>query len=66
LFRNLNNREIKFIFDCLDNKTFLEVVKAYGDIDYPSLCLKALLQRPKEWWRAFKGLGAKLTPSRPR
>jgi hypothetical protein len=33
-----------------------------GDIDYPSLIIKVLLQHPKEWWGVFKGLGAKLTP----
>jgi digeranylgeranylglycerophospholipid reductase len=65
LFRNLHNREINFIFDCLDNQAFLDVVKTYGDIDYPSHIIKALLQRPKDWWRVFKGLNAKLTPSEP-
>jgi hypothetical protein len=49
----------------LDNKPLLDVVKTYGDIDYPSLILKALLQHPKEWWRVFKGLGARLTPPEP-
>jgi flavin-dependent dehydrogenase len=62
LFRNLHNREINFIFDVLDNKALLDIVAAYGDIDYPSLIIKALLQRPKEWWRVFRGIGAKLTP----
>jgi digeranylgeranylglycerophospholipid reductase len=66
LFRNLTNREINFIFDCLDNKALLDVVATYGDIDYPSLILKALFQRPKEWWRVFRGLNAKLTPFEPR
>jgi len=61
LFSGLNNREINFIFDVLDNKALIDVVATYGDIDYPSLILKALLQHPKEWWRVFKGLGAKLT-----
>ncbi len=61
LFRGLNNREIDFLFDCLDNQALLEVVAAYGDIDYPSRILKALLQHPKEWWRVFRGLGAKLS-----
>jgi digeranylgeranylglycerophospholipid reductase len=65
LFRNLHNREINFIFDVLDNQALLDVVKTYGDIDYPSLIIKALLQRPKDWWRVFKGLNAKLTPSKP-
>ena len=60
LFRNLHNREINFIFDVLDKPAILDVVTTYGDIDYPSLILKALLQHPKEWWRVFKGLGAKL------
>jgi digeranylgeranylglycerophospholipid reductase len=63
LFRNLHNREINFIFDILDNKALLDIVAAYGDIDYPSIIIKALLQHPKEWWRVFKGLGAKLPPS---
>jgi digeranylgeranylglycerophospholipid reductase len=62
LFRNLNNREINFIFDVLDNKSLIDVVATYGDIDYPSRILKALLQQPKEWWRVFKGLGTKLAP----
>jgi len=66
LFGNLNNREINFIFDVLDNRAFLDIVTAYGDIDYPSLILKALLQRPKEWWRVFRGLDSKLSPSEPR
>jgi digeranylgeranylglycerophospholipid reductase len=66
LFRNLHNREINFIFDVLDNQALLDVVKTYGDIDYPSLIIKALLQRPKEWWRVFKGLNANFTPSEPR
>lgn len=61
LFRNLNNREINFIFDVLDNKSLIDVVATYGDIDYPSLILKALLQHPKEWWRVFRGLGTKLS-----
>jgi digeranylgeranylglycerophospholipid reductase len=61
LFRNLHNREINFIFDILDNQALLDVVKTYGDIDYPSLIIKALLQHPKEWWRVFRGLNAKLT-----
>lgn len=61
LFRGLNNREINFLFDVLDNQALLEVVAAYGDIDYPSRILKALLQHPKEWWRVFKGLGTKLS-----
>jgi geranylgeranyl reductase family protein len=65
LFRNLHNREINFIFDVLDNKAILDIVATYGDIDYPSLIIKALLQRPKEWWRVFRGLNAKLTPSEP-
>ncbi|MCJ7664571.1 MAG: NAD(P)/FAD-dependent oxidoreductase [Desulfobacterales bacterium] len=65
LFRNLHNREINFVFEVLDNKALLDVVAAYGDIDYPSLIIKALLQRPKEWWRVFKGLNAKLTPAEP-
>jgi geranylgeranyl reductase family protein len=63
LFRNLNNREINFIFDILDNEALLNIITTYGDIDYPSLILKALLQRPKEWWRAFRGLNAQFTPS---
>jgi flavin-dependent dehydrogenase len=63
LFSNLHNREINFIFEVLDNKAILDVVATYGDIDYPSLIIKALLQHPKEWWRVFRGLGAKLTPS---
>jgi len=62
LFKNLHNREINFIFEVLDNKTLLDIVATYGDIDYPSLIIKALLQHPKEWWRVFKGLGAKLPP----
>ena len=62
LFRNLHNREINFIFDVLNKPALLDVVKTYGDIDYPSLILKALLQHPKEWWRVFKGLSTKLTP----
>lgn len=62
LFRNLHNREINFIFDVLDKPALLDIVKTYGDIDYPSLILKALLQHPKEWWRVFKGLSTKLTP----
>jgi digeranylgeranylglycerophospholipid reductase len=62
LFRNLHNREINFIFDVLDNQALLDVVRTYGDIDYPSQIIKALLQRPKDWWRVFKGLNAKLTP----
>jgi len=61
LFRGLNNREIDFLFDCLDNQALLEVVAAYGDIDYPSRILKALLQHPRDWWRVFRGLGAKLS-----
>jgi len=62
LFKNLHNREINFIFEVLDNKALLDIVATYGDIDYPSLIIKALLQHPKEWWRVFRGLGAKLTP----
>ena len=62
LFKNLSNREINVIFDCLDNRAILDIVATHGDIDYPSLILKALLQHPKEWWRVFQGLGAKLTP----
>jgi geranylgeranyl reductase family protein len=62
LFKTLHNRQINFIFDMLDNKALLDIVGAYGDIDYPSLCLKALLQHPKEWWRVFKGLGEQLSP----
>lgn len=65
LFKNLHNREINFIFEVLDNKALLDIVATYGDIDYPSLIIKALLQHPKEWWRVFKGLGAKLTPAEP-
>jgi flavin-dependent dehydrogenase len=61
LFKNLHNREINFIFEVLDNKVILDIVAKHGDIDYPSLIIKALLQHPKEWWRVFKGLGAKLT-----
>lgn len=61
LFRNLHNREINFIFDILDNQALLDVVKTYGDIDYPSLIIKALLQHPKEWWRVFRGLNTKIT-----
>ena len=63
LFKNLHNREINFIFEVLDNKSLLDIVAKHGDIDYPSLIIKALLQHPKEWWRVFKGLGAKLTSS---
>jgi digeranylgeranylglycerophospholipid reductase len=62
LFKNLHNREINFIFEVLDNKALLDIVATYGDIDYPSLIIKALLQHPKEWWRVFRGLGAKLAP----
>ncbi|MCJ7545388.1 MAG: NAD(P)/FAD-dependent oxidoreductase, partial [Deltaproteobacteria bacterium] len=62
LFKNLHNREINFIFEVLDNKAILDVVATYGDIDYPSLIIKALLQHPKEWWRVFRGLNAKLAP----
>lgn len=63
LFKSLHNREINFIFEVLDNKSLLDIVATYGDIDYPSLIIKALLQHPKEWWRVFRGLNAKLTPS---
>jgi flavin-dependent dehydrogenase len=63
LYSNLHNREINFIFDVLDKPALLDVVTTYGDIDYPSLILKALLQHPKEWRRVFKGLGTNLTPS---
>jgi digeranylgeranylglycerophospholipid reductase len=63
LFRGLHNSEINFIFDVLDNESLLNIVTAYGDIDYPSRIIKALLQHPKEWWRVFRGLDAKLTPS---
>jgi digeranylgeranylglycerophospholipid reductase len=62
LFKNLHNREINFIFEVMDNKALLDIVATYGDIDYPSLIIKALLQHPKEWWRVFRGLNAKLTP----
>jgi len=65
LFRNLHNREINVIFDVLDNKALLDVISTYGDIDYPSLIIKALLQHPKEWWRVFRGLNAKLTTAEP-
>jgi flavin-dependent dehydrogenase len=65
LFGNLHNREINFIFDCLDKPALLDVVATYGDIDYPSLILKALLQHPKEWRRVFKGLNTNLDPSEP-
>jgi digeranylgeranylglycerophospholipid reductase len=65
LFKNLHNREINFIFEVMDNKALLDIVATYGDIDYPSLIIKALLQHPKEWWRVFRGLGAKLTPAEP-
>jgi geranylgeranyl reductase family protein len=65
LFGGLHNREINFIFDVLDNKALMDIVATYGDIDYPSLILKALLQHPKEWWRVFRGLGAKLLPAEP-
>jgi digeranylgeranylglycerophospholipid reductase len=63
LFKNLHNREINFIFEVMDNKALLDIVATYGDIDYPSLIIKALLQHPKEWWRVFRSLGAKLAPS---
>jgi digeranylgeranylglycerophospholipid reductase len=66
LFKSLHNREINFIFDILDNKAILDIVATHGDIDYPSLIIKALLQHPKEWWRVFKGLNAKLTTAEPR
>jgi digeranylgeranylglycerophospholipid reductase len=62
LFKNLSNREINVIFDCLDNRAILDIVATHGDIDYPSLILKALLKHPKEWWRVFRSLGAKLSP----
>jgi digeranylgeranylglycerophospholipid reductase len=63
LYQSLSNREINLIFDIIDNKAILDVVATYGDIDYPSLIIKALLQHPKEWWRVFKGLGTNLTSS---
>jgi len=63
LFKNLHNREINFIFEVLDNKALLDVVTTHGDIDYPSLIIKALLQHPKEWWRVFRGLDARLDSS---
>ena len=66
LFRTLHNREINFIFDVLNKPALLDVVTTYGDIDYPSLIIKALLQHPKEWWRIFRGLNVKLAPSEPR
>ena len=62
LYSNLHNSEINFIFDVLDKQPLLDVVTTYGDIDYPSLILKALLQHPKEWWRVFRGLNAKFNP----
>lgn len=63
LFGHLHNPELNFIFDVLDNKALLDIVKTYGDIDYPSLIIKALLQQPKEWWRLLRGLNAKFIPT---
>ena len=60
LFIHLRNHELNLIFSILDNNDILDIIKTYGDIDYPSLIIKALLQQPKEWWKVWKSLQNKL------
>ncbi|MBW2040117.1 MAG: NAD(P)/FAD-dependent oxidoreductase [Deltaproteobacteria bacterium] len=65
LFSHLRNHEINLIFAILDNKTLLDIISTYGDIDYPSIILKALLQQPKEWRRVWRGINRKLVHNFP-
>ena len=56
LFQRLNNVELNLIFAILDNKMFMNVVTAHGDIDYPSHIIRALLQQPKTWRKIWSQL----------
>ncbi len=63
LFGHLSNHELNLIFAILDNKALLNTISTYGDIDYPSSIIKALLQQPKEWLRIWRGLNSKFASS---
>lgn len=65
LFSRLRNHELNLIFAILDKKTLLDIISTYGDVDYPSAILKALLQQPKEWKRLWRGLNAKIASTLP-
>ena len=65
LFGHLRNNEFNFIFTILDNKTIRDVISTHGDIDYPSLIIKALFQQPKQWRKIWKGLNGKLASASP-
>jgi digeranylgeranylglycerophospholipid reductase len=51
LFCRVNDEEINGMFAALDDPPALRLLGEYGDIDYPSQVVKALLKRPDLWGR---------------
>jgi len=56
LYAHLSNHEINLIFALLDNKPLLDIMSTYGDIDYPSNAIRALLKEPRLWTQVLTGL----------
>jgi len=51
LFCRVSEEDINKMFAALDDPQILQHLSEYGDIDYPSFVVKALLKRPDLWSR---------------
>lgn len=49
LFCQVSDEEINKMFSALNDPEILKLLGQYGDIDYPSFVVKALLKRPDLW-----------------
>jgi len=56
----LGDREISYILAFLGRKKFLRMIGRLGDIDHPSVLLKAL---SRDWWEMWKSLKLRRRPA---
>lgn len=49
LLCHLSDDQINRVFEWLSQDEVQSVLEEYGDIDYPSICMKEIVKRPKLW-----------------
>ncbi|OGF53119.1 MAG: hypothetical protein A2Z21_06930 [Candidatus Fraserbacteria bacterium RBG_16_55_9] len=56
LFCHVSDEDINKMFAALDDPQILKLLSEFGDIDYPSYVVKALLKRPDLWGRLLPAI----------
>ena len=56
LFCQVSDEEINKMFCALDDPEILKLLSQYGDIDYPSFVVKAILKRPDLWGKLLPAI----------